>query len=356
MSFTNAELNNILNATLPEYVKGKTLKQTIQEKPLLSAMLDRQETFSGGSGTISIPLQFDFDQSSFAGYTHNDTVSYTNPANIKRAAFTWKEIHAGLTLTFTELKHDGISVSDSATGAKTSNHSDRDIHALTGLLENKMDDMGEAWSRSFDTMLHQDGTQDSKQVPGIRALITDNPSTGVLAGIDRAAFSGWRNRALCDARSSGGSDGRITASASLQTLSRTLRQEVRQLRRYGGTPNLLIAGSGFLEALDLEISEKGTYTQEGFMKSGSTDISMADFSMRGVGKFVYDPTLDDLGLENRCYFIDTKNVKLKVMQGEDRKIHNPARPHDQYVLYRAMTWTGALIARQLNGCGVYEVN
>lgn len=43
-----------------------------------------------------------------------------------------------------------------------------------------------------------------------------------------------------------------------------------------------------------------------------------------------------------------------VMQGEDRRIHTPARPHDQYVLYRAMTWTGALCAKQLNGCGVYQ--
>lgn len=355
MSFTNAELNNILNAALPFYVKGKAFANTIQEKPLLNALIAKQGSFSGGSGKISIPVQFDFDTSSFAGYSHNDTVGYTNPSNIKRAEWTWKEIHAGITVTFTELKIDGITVEDSENGKRTSEHAGRDIHVLTGLLDNKLSDMGEAWSRKMDEMLHRDGTQDAKQVPGIFALIADYPLTGTLAGIDRAQVSAWRNRALVNQTAFGGSDNRITPSASLQTLTRTLRTEVRQLRRYGGRPNLVACGSRFLEALELEIHEKGIYTQEGFVKK-TNDIGMSEISMTGVGTFLYDPSLDDLGRSKFAYFIDTKNVQLKVMTGEDRKMHNPARPHDQYALYRALTWTGALTAKQLNGCGVYEVN
>lgn len=356
MAFTNAELNNILNAALPYYVKGKAFAQTIQEKPLLNALIAKQSEFSGGNGKISIPVQFDYDTSSFAGYSHNDTVGYTNPANLRRVEWAWKEIHSGITVTHTELKIDGISVVDSEIGKNTSNHSDRDIHVLTGLLENKLADMGESWSRKMDEMLHRDGSQDPKQVPGIFALIADNPTTGVLAGIDRALTPAWRNRSRVNNTSSGGSDGRITPSTSLQTLTKTLRTEVRQLRRYGGTPNLVVCGSRFLEALEAEIHEKGQYTDSGFMNAGATEIGMADIRMRGVGQFIYDPTLDDLGRSKFAYFIDTKNVMLKVMKGEDRKIHHPARPHDQYALYRAMTWTGALVAKQLNGCGVYEVN
>lgn len=355
MAFTAGELNNILNAALPFYIKGPTFAQSIQDKPLLNAMLASQSTFSGGNGKISMPVQFDYDTSSFAGYSHNDTVGYTNPTNIRRAEWAWKEIHAGITVTFTELKIDGITVTDSENGKSTSNHSGRDIHVLTGLLENKLADMGEAWSRKMDEMLHRDGTQDAKQVPGIFALIADNPAVGTLAGIDRSLQPFWRNRSLVNNLSNGGTDQRIVPSTSLQTLTKTLRNEVRQLKRYGGQPNLPICGSRFLEALEAEIHEKGVYTETGFAR-GTNDIGMADITMRGVGRFIYDPTLDDLGRSRFCYFIDTKNVMLKVMQGEDRKVHNPARPYDQYALYRAMTWTGALCAKQLNGCGVYEVN
>lgn len=355
MAFSQAELDNILNAALPFYIKGKTFAQTIQEKPLLNALISKQKTFSGGNAKISLPVQGDYSVG-MQGYTHNDTVTYQNPTNIKRVEYLWKEIHAGITVTHTELKTDGISVTDSTTGAKTEEHSGRDVHVLTGLLENKLDDMGESWSRKFNAMLHKDGTQDAKEVPGIAALIALDPTTGTLGGIDRATTTWWRNRSLVDNTGTGGSDARITPSASAQTLTKALRAETRQLRRYGKGNYILVAGSRFLEALDLEVAEKGQYTQEGFMKSGATEIGMGEISMRGIGNFMYDPTLDDLSKSTFCYFIDTKSIFLDVMTGEDRKMHTPARPHNQYVLYRAMTWTGGLCARQLNTSGVYQVN
>jgi len=43
------------------------------------------------------------------------------------------------------------------------------------------------------------------------------------------------------------------------------------------------------------------------------------------------------------------------MDGEKMKRHSPARPADQYVMYRALTTTGVLAATQLNCHGVYEI-
>lgn len=347
MAFSAGELSNIANAALDFYIKGDAFANTIQNKPLLNALIGKQKTFAGGKGNISIPVKGDYT-TAIAGYTHNDTVSYANPANIKRAAFPWKEVHAGIAVTLSELKIDGISVADSTTGAKTVEHSDRELTAITNLLQDKLDDMGEGWARSFNSMLWKDGTQDSKQVPGIQALITDAPTTGTIGGIDRAVSTWWQNRSLVGAN-------KITASASNQTLTKTLRSEFRQLSRFGGKPDMILCGSGFLNALEAEVAEKGIYTQQGFVKSGKTDIGLPSISMMGVGEFVYDPTLDDLSLSKRAYFIDSSAIQLYVMEGEDRKTHNPARPYNQYVLYRAMTWTGGLTAKQFNSSAVYEV-
>lgn len=348
MAFTTAELNNIANAALDYHLKGPALSQSIQDKPLLKAFEGNKKTFPGGKGSITIPVKGDYT-TAIAGYTHNDSVSYANPANIKRVSYPWKEIHAGITVTLTELKNDGISVVDSAQSKNVSEHSDRELTVLTGLLEDKLEDMTEGWSRSFNSMLWKDGTQDAKQVPGILSLLTDTPAVGTTGGIDRSTTTWWRHRALVGAS-------KITASTTNQTLSKTLRKEIRQLRRYAKNPNyLLLAGSGFLEALEGEVAEKGYYSFTGFSNNGKNDIGMADISMRGVGSFVYDPTLDDLSLSKRCYFIDLNAIKLQVMEGEDKKSHNPARPYDQYTLYRAMTWTGGLTAQQLNSSAVYEV-
>lgn len=348
MAFTAAEVANIATAALDYHIKGPALSQSIQDKPLLKALEGSKKSFPGGKGDITIPVKGDYT-TAIAGYTHNDSVSYANPANLKRVNYPWKEIHAGITVTLTELKHDGISVIDSAQGKTVSNHSDRELTVLTGLLEDKLEDMTEGWSRSFNAMLWKDGTQSAKEVPGIRSLLTDTPATGTTGGINRATSAWWRHRALVGAN-------KITASATNQTLTKTLRKEVRQLRRYAKNPNyLLLAGSDFLDALEIEVAEKGVYTDMGFANRGKNDIGMADISMRGVGTFVYDPTLDDLALSKRAFFIDLNAIQLMPMDGEDKKTHNPARPYDQYTIYRAMTWTGGLVARQLNSSAVYEV-
>lgn len=355
MAFTTAELNNIAASALDFYIKGDAFAQSVQSKPLLKALTKKQKTFPGGKGNISIPVVFDYT-TAIAGFTHNDTVSYANPANTKLASFQWKEIHAGISLTLTELKNDGLSVVDSLNGDSVSKHSDREITVITGLLDNKLADMAEGWNRSFNSMLWLDGTQDSKVVPGLLSLITDSPVTGTVGGIDRATTPKWRNRAAVGTVASpvDGNFGKLTYVSGQQVISKFLRNEVRQLTRFGGKPSLVLCGSGFMQKLEAEIESKGLYTQQGFVKNGSTDIGIAKISMLGVGDFVYDPTLDDLGYTNRCYFIDETNINLYVMDGEDKKTHSPARPYNQYVLYRAMTWTGGLAARQLNGCGVYE--
>lgn len=347
MPFTAQEIDNIATAALDYYMRGPAMAQTIQERPLYNAMKAAQKTFPGGKGNITRNVKGSFS-TSFQGYTHDDTVSYVNPANLKPVSYPWKELHAGIAMTLTELKTAGISVVDSMDGANTTQHSGMEMTAITNLLEDKLDDMAEGSARSFNEILWRDGTQSSKVFAGVQSIITTSPTTGVTGGIDRATNSWWRNRALVGAS-------KITASASSQTLSKALRAEVRQLRRYGGRPSLLLCGSSFLENLELEVQEKGYYSMSGFTNKGQTDIGLAAISMRGVGEFQYDPTLDDLGYSKFCYFIDPKHVYLDVMDGEDWKQHNPARPPEKYVLYRGLTWTGGLLADQLNCHGVYEV-
>jgi len=348
-AFTTSEIASITNAALDYYIKGESFAQTIQEKPLLGRMMSKQKTFPGGKGLISIPIISEYT-TGIEGFVGDESVSYDNPNNLKRVTFPWKEIHAGISMTLTELKIDGISVVDTLDGANVTRHSERDMTVLTNILEHKLGDMAEGWARSFNEMLWKDGTQDNKLVPGLSFFISDDPTTGVVGGVNRATTGNefWRNRALVG-------NNKIVSSVTGQTLTKTLRAEARQLKRYGGKPDLILAGSRFIELLEAEVFEKGVYTQSGFVNNGKNEIGMADISMRGIGTIIYDPTLDDLNKSDYAYFVDSGNINLYVMEGEDRKTHNPARPHDKYVLYRAMTWTGATAARQLNGCGVYQV-
>lgn len=338
-------LENIANQGLDFYMKNKILSQTIQDKPFLAAMRSAQKTFPGSKEFIRGNVKGTYT-TEFMGYEGDDPVTYKNPTNVKQFAFPWFEHHAGIFFTQTELKRNGISVSNTLTGERASHVSESDMIVITDLLGDKMEDMDEGMSQSLDSIFHQDGTQSAKVTPGLTALIADDPTTGVVGSIDRSTNSWWRNRSLVGAS-------KIVGSLTSQTATKTLRQEVRQLRRYGGRPNLIIAGSTAIEALEAEIHEKGNYTETGFTKK--MDIGMGDIAIRGVGTIVYDPTLDDLGKADYLYMIDTRHLYPMVMQNEDMRVHNPARPYDRYVFYRSVTWTGTIIVRKLNAHGVYQI-
>lgn len=347
MPFTAGEIASYTNAALDMYIKGAPLSQTIQDKPLLAAVKAKQKTFAGSKDSIKGNVKGDYT-TSFLGYAGDDSVTYGNPANIKQFSYDWKELHAGFSMTFTELKKDGISVvdEDHAGDIQTSQHSNRDLTVISGILDDKLEDMDEGMARSFNSIAWGDGTASPKIFAGIQAIIADDPTTGVFAGIDRATNTWWRNRAAVGAS-------KITTSVSTQAGTKFLRKEVRQLRRYGGRPNLVLAGTGAMEKLEAEIHEKGLYTQNGIAKS--TDISSPTITLQGIGDVQYDPTLDDLGRSNFIYFIDTRHLTLYVMEDEDMKVHNPARPAEKYVLYRGVTWTGCLVCRKLNAHAVYEL-
>lgn len=344
--FTAQELENITNAALDfHFQKGKVFPQTLQDKPLLRDMMAKSKTFPGGKENITVRVKGDYT-TSIMGYQNDDQVTYANPANIKTATFPWKEIHWGIQISLSELKKDGISISDTATGTGEQRHSDRDMTVLANLLDDKIEDMKEGGERGMNLMLWKDGTQDAKQVPGIRSFIVNSPSSGsAIGGLDPVANTWWRNRASLAVNAS---------TASNQNLIKELQKEFRQLRRYGSPKHKAYAGSDFLTAMENELRVNGMFTQDGWAKSGRIDASVADLAFKGV-EINYDPTLDDLSLAKYCYVLDTNQIFPMVMEGEDMKTHNPARPADQYVLYRAKTWTGGLVVRQRNTSGVYSI-
>ena len=353
MAFTQAELDNIANAALDFYIeKGTVFSSTIQDKPLLAAMDAKAKTFPGGKGAVSVAVKGQYD-STLAGYTHDDQVSYVNPAKIRRASYNWKEHHIGIGVTLTELKRDGISVVDSLNSDSLRNNRGREETALANLLQDKLEDMAEGYARGLNRFLWGDGTADANALAGIRAFIKDNPA-GVgqtVGGIDQnaAANSWWRNRVNLS----------VTTTATGDELLNLLNSEMRQLQRFGGKPDIALCGSDWMDRLNKELRNRGYYTQTGFARG--TDIKHGDITFGGL-VFRYDPTMDDIGTtlggttdyRKRCYIIDSSKLHLYYMEGEKMKRHSPARPHDKYVMYRAITTTGCLVATQLNCHGVYQ--
>lgn len=340
-----AVASDIAYAALEFYVRGKALHQNIQERPLLAWLTSNEQSFPAGKQYISEPIQgsrMGDTSGFFAGYSQDDALTFTQSANILRAQFAWKEVHAGFVITQTELKQDGISLTDGE--SRVSDHGDM-LTRLTGILENRLADFADSWSNAMNSMYWNDGTQDSKQVPGLRALLVDDPTTGTVGGLAQSSYSWWRSRVKLD----------LSPSAENQTISKFFRNEVIQLQRYGGRPNKAFCGSSFWDALSQEVEKKGIYTQQGFA-GRNNDIGLTKISIAGIGTFEYDPTLDSLGLSKRCYVLDSRRIKRRPMEQEANKVIKPSRPYQYMVMLQSMTDTSALSITQLSGCGVYGIS
>lgn len=357
MAFTNDEMNAVLNYVLNYHIRGDALAQTIQDKPLLKAMKAKMKTFPGGKGKIDGPVKGEFLNSNgafFKGFKFDDTVTFQNPRAVLRPSYDWCQIHGGITVTFTELMQGGIKVTDTNLGSGTSNFSDAEKVQLTNLLDEKVMDLTESWSRKMNEALWNDGTQDDgKQFPGITAYIQTSNAGVTTGGLARNTYAWWRNRAVTNMN-----------TATSQIVSSTLRTEIRQLRRYGGKPTLWLAGSKFLEALEKEITEKSTIFVTNGNQSGARKIGNYSIELPGIGTIEYDPTLDDLGTikgdgvdySKRLYAIDVdQGFQLWAVDGEAERIHTPARPENKMAMYRSLTFAGGTAAFRLNGQGVYSI-
>lgn len=336
--------NDIVNTTLTYFVRGMSLAQTTEDKPLLSFLNGGSKTFPGGKDYVSTAVKGTFmsDTAGFlTGYNEDDALTFAQAQNTLRAQYAWKEVAANLIISFTELKKDGISVSERG---KTSTHSQAELVRLTSILEERLEDFAESWKRAMNTMLWADGTQDAKQVAGVRSIVLTANAGATTGGLARNTYAWWNNLTNIG----------LGVSEQNQTLTKALRHDLIQLRRYGGKPNKALCGSAFIDALMTEVQAKGLYTQEGFSRSAN-DLGMDKIRMKGLGDFEYDPTLDDLALSKSCYIFDSRRIRLRPMDGEANKLYMPERPYQYMVFLKTMTWTGTLECTQLNAMEVLTI-
>lgn len=367
MAVTQAQLDFIANGALDFYLnKGKAFQQQLQDRPLVALFEGKAKSFPGGKGDISVAVQGAYGAAgtndSLTGYSYDDTVAFYNPTNLARLAYTWREHHIGISVTHTEMKHDGLSVTDEM--GNSSQHSGRDQTVLVNMWENKLFDFGERYARSANDLYWGDGTADAKALHGMQHFLVPDPSIGTVGGMNRATAGNEyiRNRArtaafqakiaVTAALAAHGGDAVTSAAANGGALWQALQEEMLQLRKYGGKPDMFLAGSDFIGALQVEMRANGYYNNNGMR--GSQDGAMGPMLFDGT-TVQYDPTLDDLSLEKRGYWFDSRHIGLHKMQGEWRRTHKPARPEDKFVLYRSITSTGQLVATQLNSGLVIDI-
>lgn len=334
MPFTAEQLSYAGKSAMDYIIRQKPQDLYNVERPLLKSLQATRKSFPGAKQYIVEKLRFAND-SNFQWFGPDAQVTFNRKRTLTDAQFSWGSAHDGFALTEEELLQNYISVTDDRNAAPTTS----ERHQFVNLITENTETLMLGFKEKFDYDLHLDGTQDADAIPGLDAFIPVDPTTGTVGGINRATAGNeyWRSRVQLD--------------VTIANLLEEMEQLWRTCTRIGGSaPNLILAGSVFIDAYraatKADVARQINVPQIGGV---SLDGGITDLYFKGV-KITWDPVMDDLEAalspaqqwDSRCYFLNTRFMKLRPAQGQDMVVRRPPRAYDRYTHYWGLTWRGAM--------------
>ncbi len=355
MPFTAEEISTAGKSAIDFYVKNKLIDNYNIERPLLKKLMAKKKDAPGGKEYIVEQLRKS-NQSNFQWFNGSQVVTYNKRRNIEQAKYTWRSAHDGLALDEDRLLQNGITVTDDG---KPGNNTEAERVQLTNLFEEEMEALDMGFKEKFDQALHLDGTQDDDAVVGLDSLISLTPSTGTIGGIDAAANTFWRNHAATN----------LTTTTTTGTIRTAMEVAWRACIRNGGIPDLILVGSDFLDGYVNHMIN--TFGRVNYGPTEAKTIDAGTSHKQGVETGVYfkgvqliwDPEMEELDTlyapatpwEKRCYFINTRHLRLRPLSGQNMITRKPPRAYDKYEHYWGLTWRGGMTCNRRNANAVLAI-
>lgn len=348
MPFTPEQLSYGARAAIDYFMKNDPIDQVNTERPLIKKLMEQKSEYAGGLQYVVEQLRYQND-SNFQSYFGSQQVSYNRKRTLTQAKYSWGSFHDGYGLDEDELAQNGITMTDD----RSSTPSDAEVVQLTNLVKENSETLKLGFQENFDLMLHRDGSASATDIPGLDALIDLTPAVGVVGTIDPSTAAWWQNFASLD-----------IADANLID---QMELAWRRCTRVGGSqPDFILVGSAFLDkyrqqagnTINREIIEKGNQKGGVSLDAGTTKVYF-----KGV-ELVWDPVFEQLDTldapaqawEKRCYFINTRFLKLRPIKGHWMVNRKPPRVYDRYVHYFALTAKAALTTNKRNAHAVLTID
>lgn len=349
MPFSTEQLAAAGKSAIDYYLKNDPIDQINTERPLIKKLMAGKQDYAGGLQYVVEQLRYSND-SNFQSYFGAGTVSFNQKRTLQQAKFSWGAFHDGFGLDEDTLAQNGITVTDD----RNANASDAEVVQLTNLLKENMDTLKEGFQENLDLMLHRNGSASTTDIAGLDSLISTTPSASTTIGtLNQNTYTWWRNQASL-----------AIAGANLIDQMELMW---RECTRYGNSqPDFILCGGNFLDAYRTQASNtvNRQHNGNGASKGGVTlDASVTGTYFKGV-ELIWDPVFDVLDTldapatawAKRCYFINTKFIKLRPIKGHWMLPRKPPRVYDRYVHYWGLTAKAALTISKRNAQAVLAIS
>lgn len=350
MPFSAQDIADAGKIGLDFYLANNPVDQVSMQRPLLKALQAKKKEAPGAKQFVVEQLRKTY-ASNFQWFNGSSVVTYNRRVTNEQANYAWRSCHDGLALDEDRLAQNGIIVIDDA--SKSMQASDAEKIQLTNLLEEQSESLKLGFQEQFSFQLHLDGTQSTDAITGLDGLVSLTPTSGTVGGIDRSATANayWRNNVATG----------LTFGAA-GTILNSMEVLFRQCTRNGGRPDLMIAGSQFIDGYRNFVLN--TYGRMDFGPSNTKKVEGGTEVLTFQGTEVqWSPEFQELDArfapatawEKRLYMLNSQFIKLRPLQGHDMVTRKPPRAYDRYEYYWAITWRGALTVSRSNAHGVAAV-
>jgi hypothetical protein len=355
MSFTPEQLSYASNAVINYFLRNEPIDQINIDRPWVRKLMEGKKPYVGGLQYVVEQLRYQND-SNFQSYFGDQQVTYNRKRTLQQAKYTWGSFHDGFGLNEDELTQNGIIMTDDKSSVPT----EAEKVQLTNLLQENTETLRLGFQENFDYMLHRDGTHSATDIPGLDLLVSTTPTVSqVVGGLDQSVFPWWQNTSIT---------GISTGTAG--NLTQQMEVAWRNTIRYGGhKPDYIACGELFLDAYRLDT--KATVNRTVYMKDNAEPTKLDGSVGEGVKtglyfknvELIWDPVMtvmDQLDSptipwEKRCYFLNSRFIKLRPIQGHWMINRTPPRVYDRYVHYFALTAKAALTTGKRNAHAVISI-
>jgi hypothetical protein len=337
------------NYQLETYAQNEPVDQVNTDHPLFQWFVSNKIDTPGGNTYFNEKVRIAND-SNYQNYYGDDQVTYNRKDTVRLAKYPWSNFHDGFGVNEDELAANGINLIDSTEPQQVS---DNEKFQIVDMMKENFATLKLGAQENFSLEVHQDGSGNTKAVPGLDFIVSTTPTVGVVGGIDASLATYWRNNASMAIASTAG------------VLTTQMEVMFRACMLYGKRmPNKIICGQTFLDKYRAEFQATIVrQAQTNGKMLAAADVGTEDLYFHGI-KLEWDPDFERLDVllgaitypwTKRCYFLQSDSIKMRPVKGHWMVNRKPPRLYDRYVYYFGITSKYRITARQRNSMAVLSV-
>ena len=263
------------------------------------------------------------ENATFKWYSGFELLEVTSNPVLTSARFEWKQANANVVISGREKRQNK--------GSKTRKHN---------LIEARIKVAEKTMQNGVGASVFSDGTGfDGKELTGLRALISDAPASGVVGGIDRAAYPFWRNQMYSFNAEAG-----IADTPTPDQMLAAMNAMWLRCKRGTDLPDLIICDINYYGIYEkaLQVIQRISESDRG--NSGYRDIEFKKIPV------IYDANCP----ANHMYFINTDYLKLKVHEDANFALDEQRLPFNQDAEVYPLLFMGNITVSNCNLQGIIK--